>query len=57
MEGRRADSLRVGWLSLAAQVAQWEERAILASAKAGELFGEKVKAETRRLRAAAVAPT
>ncbi|OLQ11437.1 Retrovirus-related Pol polyprotein from type-2 retrotransposable element R2DM [Symbiodinium microadriaticum] len=39
------------------EVAQWEERAILASAKAGELFGEKVKAETRRLRAAAVAPT
>lgn len=56
MERRRADSLRVGWLSLAAQAAQWEERAILASAKAGELFGEKVKAETRRLRAAAVAP-
>ena len=35
---RRADSLRVEWLNLAALATQWEERAILASARAGELF-------------------
>ncbi|CAE7228019.1 Ptchd3 [Symbiodinium sp. CCMP2592] len=53
MERRRTGSLRSRWQAEAEQVCQWEEKAILAAAHAGQTYGESVIKVTRLLRAGA----